>query len=211
MYLDEKLLQMEADQEKRKKHEKHVNEIKEELIRQEQEQKSVDDWISELRQKKVTIDDREYSCEKKPLLNQRVAAFIFSDDVARIIEENDIATVFYKSLEIGTNITSLKQPAVIKNETEFQEKLCEQYLRDRINYSPIKTGKFLLAGRKVYYAEGILTSAAGGVFINNFFCSGKKRTITGNYTCVLRKRYSYEHLFRAMIHLMFEEDNIDGK
>ena len=56
MYLDEKLLQMEADQEKRKKHEKHVNEIKEELIRQEQEQKSVDDWISELRQKKVTID-----------------------------------------------------------------------------------------------------------------------------------------------------------
>lgn len=206
MYLDEKLLQIEAEQEKREKQEKHLKEIKEDFIRQEQEQKSVDDWVCELKHKKVIIDGREYLCEKKPLLDQRAAAFILSDDVAKIIEENNIATVFYRSLEIGTNITFLEQPAAIKNDTEFQEKLTVQYLRDKLSYRPLETGKFLSAKRKVYYAEGFLTSAAGGVFINNFYCSGKKGTITGNYTCILLRRYSYENLFRAMIRLMFEED-----
>ena len=145
-------------------------------------------------------------CEKKPLLNQRAAAIILSDDVARIIEENNIATVFYRSLEIGTNITFLDQPAVIKNDTEFQEKLTEQYLRDKLTYRPLETGKFVSAKRKIYYAEDVLTSAAGEVFINNFYCSAKKETITGNYTCVLLRRYSYENLFRAMIRFMFGED-----
>ena len=45
MLLDEKLLQIEAEQEK------HLEEIKEDFIRQEQEQKSVDDWVYELKQK----------------------------------------------------------------------------------------------------------------------------------------------------------------
>lgn len=206
MLLDEKLLQIEAEQEKREKQEKHLEEIKEDFIRQEQEQKSVDDWVYELKQKKLIVDDKEYMCEKKPLLNRRAAAIILSDDVARIIEENNIATVFYRSLEIGTNITFLDQLAVIKNDMEFQEKLTEQYLRDKLTYCPLETGKFISAKRKVYYAEGVLTSAAGGVFINNFYCSGKKETITGNYTCVLVRRYSYENLFRAMIRFMFGED-----
>lgn len=206
MYLDEKLLRTEAEREKREKHEEHLKQIKEDLIRQEQEQKSVDDWIRELKQKKVTIDEWEYQCEKTPLLEQRAAAFIFPEDVERVNEENGIATVFYRSLEIGTNITCLDRPAAIKNEKEFQEKLTRQYLKDKLTYRPMETGKILLAERKVYYAEGILTSAVGGVFINNFFCSGKTGTVTGNYTCTLRKRYSYEHLFRAMIRLMFEED-----
>lgn len=206
MYLDEKLLQAEAEREKQEKQEKHLKKIREDFIRQKQEQKSVDDWVSEIKQKIAIIEGREYLCEKKPLLDRRAAIFIISEDVATIIEENNIATVFYRSLEIGTNITFLDQPAVIKNDMEFQKKLTEQYLKDKLSYRPLETGKFLLAKRKVYYAEGFLTSAAGAVFINNFYCSSKRGTVIGNYTCILRKQYSYENLFRAMIRLMFEED-----
>lgn len=206
MYLDEKLLRTEADRERRERQEKHLKELKEDFVRQEQEQKSVDDWVRELGQGAVVIDGREYLCEKKMILGKRVPAFILSDDVAGIVEENNIATIYYRSLEIGTNITFLDQPAVIKNETEFQEKLTEQYLKDKITYHSMETGKFQLAAGKVYYAEGILTSAAGGVFINNFYCSSRKGTVAGNYTCILLRRYFYEHLFRAMIRLMFEED-----
>lgn len=206
MFLDEKLLQIEIEQEKREKQEKHLEEIKQNFIRQEKEQKSIDDWISELKQKTILLDGKEYLCEKNLLLNQHVEVFTLSDDVERIIEENNIATIFYRTLEIGTNITFWDQPAVIKNETEFQQKLTDQYLKDKITYYPLETGNFLSTESKVCYAEGILTSAVGGIFINNFYCSKKEGTITGNYTCTLLKRYSFEHLFRAMICLMFEED-----
>lgn len=54
----------------------------------------------------------------------------------------------------------MDRPAVLKNKMECQERLTEQYLKDRLTYRPMKTGKFLQAGRKVYYAESILTSAA---------------------------------------------------
>lgn len=206
MFLDEKLLQIKAEQEKREKQEKHLQEIREEFIRKDREQKSVEDWICDLKQKIITIEGKEFLCEKKLLLNQHVEVFIFPEDVARIFEENNVATVFYQTLEIGTNITFLKQPAVVKNEIEFQEKLTKQYLKDKLTYYPLETGSIPLGKDKVCYAEGILTSAVGGIFINNFFHSRKKRTIIGNYTCKLLKRYSFEHLFRAMLTLIFEED-----
>lgn len=64
MFLDEKLLQIEIEQEKREKQEKHLEEIKQNFIRQEKEQKSIDDWISELKQKTILLDGKEYLCEK---------------------------------------------------------------------------------------------------------------------------------------------------
>lgn len=206
MFLDEKLLQIEKEQIKQKKQEQYLKEIKEDILEQEQKQKSVEDWLHELKHKTVIIDDKEYLCEKQMLLDGHAAACILTDDVERIIEENNIATVFYRTLEIGTNITFLNQPAVVKDETEFQEKLSSQYLKDKIAYCPLETGCFKPAEKRICFAEGIVTSAAGGVFINNFFCSGKEWMISGNYTCILLKRYTYEHLFRAMIRFMFEED-----
>ena len=113
MFLDEKLLQIEKEQIKQKKQEEYLKEIKEDILEQEQKQKSVEDWLHELKHKTVIIDDKEYLCEKQMLLDGHAAACILSDDVERIIEENNIATVFYRTLEIGTNITFLNQPAVV--------------------------------------------------------------------------------------------------
>lgn len=203
MFLDEKLLQIESSKSEQEKREQHLTEIRDDILRQELEQKTVEDRVRELKSETVEIEGREFLCEKRRLLDSRVPVFIFPEDVDRIFEENNVATVFYRTLEIGTNLTFVNQPAVIKNEAEFQKKITEQYLKDKLTYYPLETGNFRSGNYRICYAEGVLTSAVGGVFINSFYCSGKKRTITGNYTCRLAKRYIFEYLFQAMVSQMF--------
>ena len=55
MFLDEKLLQIEAEKNKREKQEKRFQEIKEDISQQEREQKTVEDRIRELDCKLVEI------------------------------------------------------------------------------------------------------------------------------------------------------------
>ncbi len=206
MFLDEKLLQIEAEKKKREKSEKRLQEIKDDILKQEREQKSVEDWIRELDCGLVEINGKELVCEKKKVADNRIGIFVFPEDMERIIEENHVATVIYRTLEIGTNVTFLNQPSVIKNQKEFQDKLVKQYLQDKRTYHPLESGVLTSGKYKICFAEGIVTSAAGGVFVNHFLCGGKKRAIIGDHTCRLIQRYSFGNLFRAMLTKMFEED-----
>lgn len=203
MFLDEKLLQLEREKEKKDNREQLLQEKKEEILKQEREQKSVVDFISEIKSGVVVIDGKEYQCEREFLLDGNVTTYIFSEDVVKIIQENNVATIFYNKLEIGANLTFFKVPAVIKNEKIFQEQLIGQYKKDKITYYPLETGSFMSGNRKIRYATGVTTSAVGGIFIINFYSVQKGETVIGNYTCRLIKRYSFEHLFLAMLHLMF--------
>lgn len=206
MFLDEKLLKNEMDNKKREKLEKQLQDIKEDISRQEREQKTVDDWLRELDSKFVEINGKQFVCEKKKVVGNHISIFVFPEDVERIFEENNVATVTYRTLEIGTNITFLNQPSIIKNQKEFQDKLVKQYIQDKLTYYPLESGILESGKYKICFAEGIVASAIGGVFINNFICSGKKRAIVGNYTCRLVQRYTFGNLFRAMLTRMFEED-----
>ena len=131
MFLDEKLLQIEAEKNKREKQEKRFQEIKEDISQQEREQKTVEDRIRELDCKLVEIKGKNFVCERKKVAGDHISIFIFPDDVDRIIEENNIAMVTYRTLEIGTSTTFLNQPSVIKNQKEFQDKLIKQYLQEK--------------------------------------------------------------------------------
>lgn len=206
MFLDEKLLQMEAEKNKREKQEKRFQEIKEDISQQERAQKTVEDRIRELDCKLVEIKGKNFVCERKKVAGDHISIFIFPDDVDRIIEENNIAMVTYRTLEIGTSTTFLNQPSVIKNQKEFQDKLIKQYLQEKRTYYPLEAGVLKSGKYKICFAEGVFTSAVGGVFVNNFFCGGNKRTIIGNYSCRLVERYTFGNLFRAMLTQMFEED-----
>lgn len=206
MYLDEKLLQKEIQDKKREERKKHIQDIKEEILRQEREQKPVEDWIHELDCKLVDINGKQLVCEKKKVMGNHISIFIFPEDVEKIIENNNAATVVYRTLDIATNTGILHQPIVIRNQKEFQDILIKQYAQDKLSYSPLESGILESGKYKICFAEGSMTSAIGGVFINNFVCSGKKRAVIGNYTCRLVQRYSYKNLFRAMLTKMFEED-----
>lgn len=206
MFLDEKLLQVEAEKNKREKQVKRFQEIKEDISQQEREQKTVEDWICELDCQLVEIKGKKYMCEKKKVAGNHITIFIFPEDVDRIIEENNVAMVTYRTLEIGTSTTFLNQPSVIKNQKEFQDKLIEQYLQEKRTYYPLESGVLKSGKYKICFAEGVFPSSIGGVFVNNFFCGGNKRTIIGNYSCRLVERYTFGNLFRAMLTQMFEED-----
>ncbi len=206
MFLDEKLLQKQIENKKEEDLKKHLRDIKEDISRQEREQKSVEDWIRELDCKLVEINGKKLVCEKKKVAGNHINIFVFPEDIEKIIEDHNVATVIYRSLDIGTNTTFLNQPSVIKNQKEFQDKLIKQYSRDKLTYCPLESGILESGKYKICFAEGVVTSAIGGVFINNFFCSGKKRAIIGNYSCRLVQRYTFGNLFRAMLTKMFEED-----
>ena len=85
MFLDEKLLQMEAEKNKREKQEKRFQEIKEYISQQEREQKTVEDRIRELDCKLVEIKGKNFVCERKKVAGDHISIFIFPDDVYRII------------------------------------------------------------------------------------------------------------------------------
>lgn len=206
MFLDEKLLQKQIENKKREDLAKQFQDVKEDIFRQEREQKSVEDWIREIDCNLVEINGKKFVCEKKKVASNHIGIFILPEDVETIIEDHNVVTVIYRTLEIGTNTTFLNQPSVIKNHKEFQDKLIKQYSQDKVTYCPLESGILESGKYKICFAEGVTTSGIGGVFINNFICSGKKRAIIGNYSCRLVQRYTFENLFKAMLTKMFEED-----
>lgn len=205
MLLDEKLLQIEREKAKKEKREKRIQEIREDFLRQEREQKPVQKWMEELKNGKVTIDGKELLCETINLFDENIPVYVFPEDVARIIDENHFAIVAYRELEIGTNLTFFKESLCVENEMLFQQKLSEQYKTDKLTYYPMDTGKINSAHRELCYAAGIITSAAGGVWIINYYYQEKDGIVMGNYTCPLVKRFLFEHLFVAMLHGICEE------
>lgn len=205
MFLDERILQKQMENKRREDLKKQLQDVKEDIFRQEREQKSVEDWICEINCNLVEINGIKFVCEKKMVAGNHIGIYILPEDVEKIIDDHNVVTVIYRTLEIGTNTTFLNQPSVIKNQKEFQDKLIKQYLQNKVTYCPLESGILESGKYKICFAEGVMTSAIGGVFVNNFICGGKKRAIIGNYSCRLVQRYTFANLFKAMLTKMFEE------
>ena len=127
MLLDEKLLQIEQEKAQKEVKENRIREIREEFLKQEREQKSIQEWMEELKKGKVTIDENEFLCEKIKLFDENIPLYVFSEDIVKIIQENHLAIVSYRELELGMNLTFLRGSLCVENEIVFQQKLSEQY------------------------------------------------------------------------------------
>ena len=205
-YGEEKLLQIEQEKAQKEVKENRIREIREEFLKQEREQKSIQEWMEELKKGKVTIDENEFLCEKIKLFDENIPLYVFSEDIVKIIQENHLAIVSYRELELGMNLTFLRGSLCVENEIVFQQKLSEQYKTDKITYYPMDTGKIHSAYKILTYATGIITSSVGGIWIINYYYQKKDGIVMGNYTCPLVKRFSFEHLFVAMLNGICEED-----
>lgn len=210
MFLDEKLIQMElrrkAKEESREEAER-VEMLKEEILRQERDQKPISDFIRELKAGIVDIDGIKYLDEKQDFFNQYSRLYVFRDDVEQIIQNEGSVTVVYKTLEMAINLMWIHAPMVIKDEKEYQKKMEEQLKQDRIPYHPLDTGRLQSGETTVCYASGITAGPIGHVLSIHFYYKAKEGFMVGSYTCELLKRYSFEHLFLAMLHLICEEND----
>lgn len=205
MFLDEKLVQIELEKNRKQERESWLEETREKILRQEREQKSISEYAEEIRKGIVTIDNKEYRCEKIELLDGHMTTYVFPDDVERIQQEKSVASIAYRTMETGANFMRIHGALAIKDEEEFQRKLKAQLTGSQVLYQPLDTGNIKSGKKRIHYAAGITASSAGGVFILHFYYADKKGFVTGNYTCRLLNRYSYEHLFKAMLQLMCEE------
>ncbi len=113
MHLDEKLLQMRMESKKQEEVKKHLQDIKEDILRQEREQKPIQEWVRELTCNLVDIKGVKYVCEKKRVVDNHIGIYIFPEDVEKIIEDSNVATIIHHTLEIGINVTFLNQSAVL--------------------------------------------------------------------------------------------------
>ena len=121
MLLDEKLLQIEQEKAQKEVKENRIREIREEFLKQEREQKSIQEWMEELKKGKVTIDENEFLCEKIKLFDENIPLYVFSEDIVKIIQENHLAIVSYRELELGMNLTFLRGSLCVENEIVFQQ------------------------------------------------------------------------------------------
>lgn len=210
MFLDEKLVQMElrrnAKEEGREEAER-MEMLKEEILRQERDQKPISDFIRELKAGIVDIDGIKYLDEKQDFLNKYSRLYVFRDDVEQIIQNEGSVTVVYQTLGMAINLMWIHAPMVMKDEKEYQKKMEEQLKKGRIPYHPLDTGRLKSGETTICYASGITAGPIGNVLSIHFYYKAKEGFIVGSYTCELLKRYSFEHLFLAMLHLICEEED----
>ncbi len=207
MFLDEKLVQIELKRTAKSDGNEELEKMKAEIIRQEREQKTILDFIYELRSGKMIVEGLEFPCEKRTYFNQLASLYICQDDLEKIIENEQGITVIYKTLEMGVNLTIIKEPMVIKSEKEYQKKMSEHLRQNNVPYYPVTAGKINSGKTKVFYASGITTSPIGGIYTVHFYYKRKGIVVIGNYSCRLLSRYFYEHLFLAMLQLICEEES----
>jgi len=201
MFLDEKLVQMELKRQAKADDGEELERAKEEIRHQAATQKTVYQFIDELRAGAVVIDEVEYRCEKQEQL------YLFPDDIENIVKQENSILVAYKTLEMGINRMYLAGALVVKNEKEYQKQMQAHFRQSGVPYYPIDTGKLKSGNTNIFYAVGLTTSPIGGIFVLHYYYKTKTGFASGNYTCRLLKRYSFEHLFLAMLHLMCEEEN----
>lgn len=204
VFLDEILVQKEMERTRRNNGQR-LEEIKEEILKKEREQKIIPEFITEIRNGIVTIEGKDYRCERKVVLDGAASIIIFPDDVEQIIENKPAAHIQYRTLLIGENIFYIQAPIVIKDEQEYQQNLKELLQKEHVTYQPIDTGNFMAGSQKVCYVTGITANIAGMLFTINYFYMDKSGFTSGNFTCKLLDRFTFENFFLAKLYLMGEK------
>lgn len=206
MFLDEKLVKSELKRNAKPDDNEEIERLKEEILRQEKEQRPVSEFIGELRAGKLIVDEVEFTCERTAFFEERSYLYLCREDMERMLHNEPGFTVIYKTLEMGINLAYMKEPMVIKNEKEYQKQMKEHLRRNQVPYYPVNTGRLTSGGTRISYASGITTSSIGGIYVVHFYYKRKGHVMLGSFSCSLLRRYSFEHLFMAMLHLICEEE-----
>ena len=119
MFLDEILVQQEIERSRGDKGQR-LEEIKEEILKKQREQKPIPEFVEELRNGSVTLGGRTYRCEQKQVLEGAVSVLLLPDDVEQVIENKPAAHIQYRSLQIGETVFYVDSPVMIKDEQEYR-------------------------------------------------------------------------------------------
>ncbi len=206
MFLDEILVQQEIERSRGDKGQR-LEEIKEEILKKQREQKPIPEFVEELRNGSVTLGGRTYRCEQKQVLEGAVSVLLLPDDVEQVIENKPAAHIQYRSLQIGETVFYVDSPVMIKDEQEYQNSLVQELKRGQIPYQPIDTGHMKQGKQTICYATGITVNVAGALFIINYFITGRPGFVSGNLICKLQERFTFENFFLAKLCLMGETDD----
>ena len=187
MFYDELLVKKEIEEGQKKADRRR--EIREEIVRQQRQQKEIRAYMEELQAGIVEIAGRRYACEKKEALGGAACLYVFSEDIEQIRLEKTAASVIFHRLAAACCVQYLPR--------------LSQRLRDTgIFYEPVEEGSLLSGKRRICYACGVSANASGGVYAVNYYFPVERGFVTGSFSCKLCDRFVFAHLFLAMLRLM---------
>ena len=105
MFLDEILVQQEIERSRGDKGQR-LEEIKEEILKKQREQKPIPEFVEELRNGSVTLGGRTYRCEQKQVLEGAVSVLLLPDDVEQeyqnsLVQELKRGQIPYQPIDTG--------------------------------------------------------------------------------------------------------------
>lgn len=206
MYLDEKLALMEAEERRKKAEKERLDEIREKIAKDIEEQKPVETFLSEMEEGKTEIDGKEFFCEHREYLDGLVRLWVFPEDMGEIHNNADFVNFSYRQLETSVTLYRIPDAITVCSAEEYQEKVNKQMHVNGLPYQPMKEGSLISGGHMLHYVIGSIYSAAGGIYQLIFYTVEENNAIIGNFSCLLRKHIRYENCFLAMIQGLYEED-----
>lgn len=177
-------------------------EIREEIVRQQRQQKEIRAYMEELQAGIVEIAGRRYACEKKEALGGAACLYVFSEDIEQIRLEKTAASVIFHRLAAACCVQYLPMEISITQEKEYHDRLSQRLRDTGIFYEPVEEGSLLSGKRRICYACGVSANASGGVYAVNYYFPVERGFVTGSFSCKLCDRFVFAHLFLAMLRLM---------
>lgn len=201
---DEALIQKEADAIRHEESVRQDEEIINRLKEKEKNQKPTSDYYQEIKNGFAEIDDTQFEIKKQQFFNHALMVPIIADDIGSIESREDFAIVNYTNLEMSLNLFYTKEKVVEISHDVYQEAALNQAKQMGVMYEPVESGNIVSGNHTLIFSSAITESEIGHLFSLSFYGGTAESSLLGSFTCRLRKQYSYQNLFKAMIQYFYE-------
>jgi len=202
--LDEVLIQKEADAIRHEKSVRQDKDIINKLKEKEKNQKSISDYYQEIKNGFVQIDDTQFEIKLQRFFNNALKVPIIADDIGSIESREDFALVNYTNLETSLNLFYTKEKIAEISHDVYQEAALRQAKQMGVMYEPVESGNIVSGNNTLIFSSAITESEIGYLFCLSFYGGTVQSSLLGSFTCRLRKQYSYQNLFKAMMQCFYE-------
>lgn len=204
MKLDEQLANIEKQQEQELKQKEFENSVIERLEKEQENQKTVEEYETEIRAGKVVFYDREYACERVKFLNKEIYLPVFENRKVTMTDEPTLAIISDDDFNTSINlfVSELTMSGVTPE--QYKKEVTEQFHQSQVTFQANGEGVFRSKDKKIVYVTGVVSVSVGNIYQIIFCVPVSKGVLIGSFSCLLKERFVFEHFFFAVMKQFFD-------
>lgn len=206
MYLDEELARIEGEEWKRLHQKENAERILKELEEEEENQKTVEQFMEELRGGNVVLDGISYPCESGMFDEGRIRLCVLTEEMGDLYNDNHVVRIHYRKQEMAMLLTYLEDWNLELDRAQFEAQIQKNMEAAGVSYQIFEAEDWDLGTGNVCCLSGVLNSPSGRVFQVDFRGYRNGGLLFGSMNCMLGKMFSYQNFFKAVIKLLYEEE-----